>query len=530
MELPHLKQVAAVAFLAFVVFRILHKWWFRIKYDWHLIPGPQGYPLIGNLPQLVGWEKPQMHLAVTRLAKEYGKIFKAELPGIGRNLWVTDPEYLQNHITGHGNHGLPKAPLYKALRKLFTPTDNDGIFSTQEMNVRWKVVRKGVSKAFSVEALRAVFPHVLKKADELSDIIKATPVKEPIDVQPLLSRLALDIVGLAGFRIDFKALQDKDCRLFEALMFCSTDMFISTANPFRGMVKWLFPTGKLAQDCKKMYSQLHSEYEWILGELRGRGEPSADDLSLWACLMRLKDPESGAPLDDEAIRPEVATFVTGATDTTAHQIMWVLFIIAALQEVQQKIEAEMKDSGLFQRLRDGSVNRVTYADIAGLNYLLMVVKEGMRMFPVVPLGSVRMTTKDGERVYGYRVPKGTLVNAAFHPLYNAPWLWEEPERFIPERWSNQAPMEASDVEARPEKKSASRRFWAFSDGPRDCVGQRLALMELYTVLAVLLAKFEIRLADRMCGWEGVASRQYNAMALSIDGGMWLNFQPRIDNA
>ncbi|CAD7702103.1 unnamed protein product [Ostreobium quekettii] len=118
MDVRPLKQLAAVAFLAVVVFRVLHKWWFRIKYDWHLIPGPQAYPLFGNLPQFLRWEKPQIHLKITDWAKEYGKIFKVDAPGIGRLVFVTDPEYVQKNITGHGAHGLPKTQVYAELKKV----------------------------------------------------------------------------------------------------------------------------------------------------------------------------------------------------------------------------------------------------------------------------------------------------------------------------------------------------------------------------------------------------------------------------
>ncbi|CAD7702104.1 unnamed protein product [Ostreobium quekettii] len=414
--------------------------------------------------------------------------------------------------------------------QLFGGHGHDSLFTAREMDSRWKSTRKGTSRAFSTEALKAKFPLVLKKANELVEIIRGTSADEAIDFQPLFVRFTLDTAGLVGYNIDFKALQNKHCPLFEALVYCSSEALASSANPCRGVVKRLFPSGKLAQECDKLYGQLYNEYDWILKELRGRGEPAADDHSLWACLMRLKDPETGVPLDDELLCPEVATFILAATDTTAHQAMWAMFAIAALPDVQRKIEAEIKGCGMFQRLRKGGVDRLTYSDITSLNYLTMVTKEAMRLFPSTSLGTLRCTTKDGERVCGYRVPKNTYVIACIHALFNAPWLWEHPEHFNPERWSNQARQEASEVDARSERKGATRSFWSFSDGPRDCIGQRLAMMELLSVMAVLLANFEFRLADKMGGWDGACSRQYNAMALAIDGGMWLQCHPRTDAA
>ncbi|CAD7697501.1 unnamed protein product [Ostreobium quekettii] len=529
MDVPPPSLLAAAALLVAFVAGLVIRWRHRSKYDLHLIPGPPAYPIVGNLPQMITWARPQLHLKVLAWMKEHGKIMKLILPGLGGyNLYIGDPEYLQNNVSGHGANGLPKSKLYNDFRVLASPNDVDTLFTCVETNEYWKAIRKGMARAFSTTALKDVFPQALRKVLELTDIIKKKPPTEPIEVQGLFLRLTFDVVGLAGYNIDFKGLQNEHHPFLEALEYCADDALATCLNPLRKWVKWAFPLGKLAQDCNKRYSQIYDYYKLIMRELRAREQPAADDMSIWACLMRIKDPRTGAPLDDATLSMEVGTFIIGGSDTTSHQLTWVLFAIATHPEVEQRVVDELKASGVFQLVRDGAADRLIYSDVMGLSYLGMVVKEATRMFPVGPLGGSRRTTEDGVRVCGYRVPKGTLIHINSLGLNNVPWLWDSPEKFDPERWVKHETSVESEDKAHPGQKSPPRKLWSFSDGPRDCIGQRLAIMELHLAVAVLLANFELRLAERMGGWEGTLSRQYIGLVMCIDGGMWLHFDPRVD--
>ncbi|CAD7704570.1 unnamed protein product [Ostreobium quekettii] len=385
-----------------------------------------------------------------------------------------------------------------------------------------------MGKAFSTAALKALMPKLARKSDQLIDIIKNIPPKQPVEFQRLMVRFVFDVVGVGGYGIDFKSLENEQHPCLEAIQYCMHDALASTMNPFRRLVKWAFPMCKLARECNSMYSQMYSFYDMIANEIRERGEPAEDDLSMSACLMRIKDPNVGGPLNDALLSSEVGGFMIAATDTTSHSIAWALFAIASHPKVQQKIVDELKTSGLLHRIKEGATDRVSYSEIMGLEWLGMAMKEVIRMFPVVPIGSMRITAADGMNVYGYRVPKGTVVSVNVHCLNYSPLLWDDPGTFNPERWRKMAPTEQAGTEfaPQPSTKGNPRILWAFSDGPRNCLGQRMAMMEMHLVVAVLLAHFELRLAERMGGWEEALSRQYLAGVLCIDGGMWLDCIPR----
>ena len=190
----------------------------------------------------------------------------------------------------------------------------------------------------------------------------------------------------------------------------------------------------------------------------------------------------------------MVAFIHGGTESTSHELMWALFCVATYPKLQQKIVAEMKQAGVLQSMKEGRVGGgASYTDVMGLRYLAMVIKEVIRMFPVGALGSGRMVTKDREKVYGHRVPKGTNVVFPIYSINHVPWLWDKPEEFRPERWSKgeSRDREADDTQAT--SNNDGKAVWAFSNGPRACIGQRLALSELQIGLAVLIANFKFRL-------------------------------------
>jgi cytochrome P450 len=138
----------------------------------------------------------------------------------------------------------------------------------------------------------------------------------------------------------------------------------------------------------------------------------------------------------------------------------------------------------------------------------------------------------------YRVPAGTLVGTPLFAIHNTVHNWDAPEAFRPERWLG-VPVETYVYNAREAHApgdlataaSSSKRgitFMPFSEGPRNCVGQSLAKMEVLTLLAKLLAHFRIELTAEMGGREGVRSRESTHLTLQSAGtrGIRCHMHPR----
>jgi cholesterol 24(S)-hydroxylase len=128
----------------------------------------------------------------------------------------------------------------------------------------------------------------------------------------------------------------------------------------------------------------------------------------------------------------------------------------------------------------GGRDYVEFDDLAKLKYLGQVLEEALRKYPVAPAPS-RVLAKD-ITVGGYHIPKGNGINSLQILFSMNPEIWENPEVFDPEKFS--------DAKNIP---NFSMIHFPFSIGPRNCIGQTFAKFESKVILAKLLQKFQFRL-------------------------------------
>nr|XP_056723394.1 cytochrome P450 4B1-like [Euleptes europaea] len=188
-------------------------------------------------------------------------------------------------------------------------------------------------------------------------------------------------------------------------------------------------------------------------------------------LLCAKD-EKGKTLSDEDLRAEVDTFMFEGHDTTASGISWLFYCMAQNPEYQQRCREEIKE---FL----GQGKNIQWDDLGKMTYTTMCIKESLRLYPPVPLiGRILNSTVTFDD--GRTLPSGFLVGLNIPGLHRNPEAWDHPDVFEPLRFS-------------PENSSGHHpfAFLPFSAGPRNCIGQQFAMMEMKVVLALTLLQFEL---------------------------------------
>jgi cytochrome P450 len=138
-------------------------------------------------------------------------------------------------------------------------------------------------------------------------------------------------------------------------------------------------------------------------------------------------------------------------------------LLSKHQDVQKKLRNEIKKN-LYE---DNKRIEINNENTKNIDYLNFVIKEGMRLFPPIAAIPLKKTTK--EVVLGdYKLPKGTLVQVNVRLIQRDPEIFDEPELFKPDRWSE---------EAQSKKKIPLYSWIPFSQGPRICIGNNFSLME-----------------------------------------------------
>ncbi|KAB1257728.1 Cytochrome P450 4V2 [Camelus dromedarius] len=225
-------------------------------------------------------------------------------------------------------------------------------------------------------------------------------------------------------------------------------------------------------------------------------------------LLNVTDDE-GNKLSHEEIREEVDTFMFEGHDTTAAAVNWSLYLLGSYPEVQKKVDNELEEIfGMFGPLTRKSDRPATLEDLKKLKYLECVIKESLRLFPPVPFFA-RNLNEDCD-VGGYKIVKGSQVIIVPYALHRDPRYFPDPEEFVPERFL-------------PEN-SKGRHSYAyvpFSAGPRNCIGQKFAIMEEKTILSCILRHFWVE-SNQKREELGLAGE----LILRPSNGIWVKLKRR----
>ncbi|WP_394828377.1 cytochrome P450 [Pendulispora albinea] len=200
----------------------------------------------------------------------------------------------------------------------------------------------------------------------------------------------------------------------------------------------------------------------------GSGEPDLLD-----ALLRAVDVEGdGRGLSDRELHDLVATFFVAGHETTALALTWSLYLLSQNPDAGSKLSAEV-DAVLAGRT-------VTYDDLPKLVYTRRVLQEAMRLYP--PAFAIARRARDDARIGDYIVPAGSEVVIWIYMMHRHPRFYPEPERFDPERFTEES-------EARRPKHA----YLPFGGGARVCIGKAFAMLEAELVLATLVQRFRFEL-------------------------------------
>jgi cytochrome P450 len=217
-------------------------------------------------------------------------------------------------------------------------------------------------------------------------------------------------------------------------------------------------------------------------------------------LLRAQDEEGdGGRMTDRQLRDELMTLFLAGHETTALALTWTWHLLARNPEAEARLHAELDE---VLGGREPSIE-----DLPRLRYAEWVIKESMRLFPPA-YGVGREAARECE-IGGYRVPEGMQIFAFTWVVHRDPRWYDEPERFLPERW-------------REEEAARRPRFsyFPFGGGPRQCIGNSFAMMEAVLVLATIARRF------RLAAVAGRPVEIRPALSLRPAAGLYLKAEKR----
>jgi len=192
---------------------------------------------------------------------------------------------------------------------------------------------------------------------------------------------------------------------------------------------------------------------------------------LLGLMLNAQDEDGKAVFDDTNLIEQVMTFLVAGHETTANGLCWTLYLLAQHPQIETKLREEVEGK---------EINAETLSQFP---YLEGVAKEALRLFPPAPITN-RIASKDVE-LGPYKIPKGTWIFISAGVMGRLPKFWDEPESFMPERWLDKEKLN---------KRTPTFAWMPFLIGERACIGQKFALMELTSVLAILIQRFSFSIS------------------------------------
>lgn len=368
----------------------------------------------------------------------FGDIYKASIYGTNAHV-VRDPAYAE-HVLRDNWRNYVKGQAIKRVAMLL---GNGLMVSEGEL---WKTQRRLIQPAFHRDAVTALLETVAAANVHLLETwTQAANRNENVDVTADISRLVLKTTLVAIFGDDYGDVRQHFNVLSEEAV-----RSLEFAHKFRSL-------GQLVLE--------------IAIRRRERNVTCADFLGM---LMAARDRDTGQTMSDPQLVNEIMTLIVAGHETTASTLNWVWYLLSQHPEAEAKLSCELENlcSPFFSE----------FADLSKFTYVRQVIDETLRLYPAGWLMTRRALGDD--QLGEYFVPAGTEIYISPYHIQRNPSLWDAPDQFNPDRFAPGRSQDRHPLATVP-----------FSAGPRNCIGEFFARLEMQVHLITLASRLRLRYPD-----------------------------------
>lgn len=422
----------------------------KISNPW---PSAPRWPVVGHLPTLITRGFMQFLADSWRTC---GDCFELHIAGQTLKV-IVHPDDVEAMLLTRRERYI-KGAGYDPFRQLV----GNGLVSAE--GALWRRQRRLIQPSFRRETIARLGDRMVTQADAMLERWARDPSE--FDVHAELMRLTLEIIGDSLFGLEFG---DDRAATSTGAFTAAMEVIAARVTAVAVPPRWLPTPGN-----RRLERSVAAIDRVVAGVIAARRESGDDCDDLLGALLRARD-EQGDPIDEVQLRDEVVTMFLAGHETTAVALTWTLWLLSQHSEVLARAVAEV-DAALGDRAP-------TVADLPKLAYLGWVFHESMRVIPPVWSGARNCIEADTLGA-GLPVGPGDRVMNLIHLTHKHPEFWPDPERFDPERFNPASSAERHKFAYMP-----------FTEGPRKCVGLHFATMEVQLLLARMLQRGAVTIAD-----------------------------------
>ncbi|XP_064193460.1 cytochrome P450 2F2-like isoform X1 [Anguilla rostrata] len=436
---------------------------FRTRRPKHFPPGPLPLPLFGNLLQL-NMSNPLQDLK--KLSERYGKVYSIYIG--------SKPAVVLN-----GLQAMKEALVAQSVEFAGRPQDlmanhiagSEGVILA-DYGLSWKKHRRFALMSLHNFGLgkRSMEQRILGETLHISTCLERS-IGKSMDPQHLFCSATCNIIC----SIMFGSRYEYENERFQAML----SMMQENSKITNGPWTMLYDTVPLFRNLPLPFRRIFRNYsnvrEHVLGIVSQQEKSwvSVETRHLIDCYLNEmeKQGDSNICFHKSQMVALLLDLLFAATDTTSNTLRTTLLYLMTHPHVQERCQKEI-DEVL------GEKEHASFEDRHMMPYTQAMTHEAQRVADTVPLSVFHTTTKD-TRLMGYDIPKGTVIIPNLSSVLSEESQWKFPHDFNPSNFLNDR-----GEFVKPEA------FKAFSAGPRVCLGEGLARMELFLILVTLLRRFK----------------------------------------
>jgi cytochrome P450 len=415
-------------------------------------PGPRSR--LFGIEYLSKFRQDQQLQTYEDYARTYGDVVRVAFGGTERYI-INDPVFAHQILVNETD----KVCKSRAQKQVFGAFTGNGLINSD--GDFWKRQRKLAQPAFHAKRIQAYVETMAAYTDKM---LADWRIGGSYDIAQEMMQLTLSIVCDCLFSVNVREMAER----IGAAVTVTQQLANRKLAAMLPLPLW-FPTPQHAIERRAIHD-LHALVMSFIASRRSTGEDRGDLLSMLLLAIDEDKAHGGGQMTDLQARDEAVTLLIVGHETSANALAWTLYELAR----HPQVEAQLRDE--LDRVLGGRAP--TTQDIRQLSYLDQVIKESLRLHP--PAWVITREAAADIQLGSYVIPKGSTIEICQHVMHRDARWFPDPLRFLPERF-----------DAARESNLPKGAYLPFGTGPRYCIGQMFATMEMQVILAMVLQRYRL---------------------------------------
>jgi len=417
--------------------------------------------------------------------KELGPTFSFHFGGARPSIVSTDPEFIKQVLKTRRNN------FHKSDIQVERMVEFQGKGLVNSHGEAWLRQRRLLARGFRANRLTDRLPMQQDVLNDLMSRFEEDAAEGPVDMHQQMVRFTLRLVGKSLFGRSMS--EDELEQIGDTITEIQSFIVRQIVQPY--LIPWFQFSGQ-----SKHFQNLRIEGDKIiLRHIQQRREEGTGEADFLRILLEEPYHDTGQPMSEEQVLIESLQLMVAGNETSSNGLTWVFYLLGKHPEYIDQIRAEIETV-------IGS-DPIGFKNLHQLDVAVRVIDEALRLYP--PFWMIDRIALEDDEICGIKIPKGTMVIPYIYGSHRNLEHWRDPEVFDPDRFLPQR-----------HKPRNPYSYIPFGAGPRVCIGNSMAIMQMLLILVAFVRKYDFRLANE----EDVAIRPM--MLLRPDGPIQMQFQPR----